>query len=476
MSPCAPATRSTPSRLRQAAGNLTLLVLLLLAWPKAGAQTAPVPAAQPGAEAGSVAVPASCLPADPLGRAGAYRLPDGHVVSVLPDGEADQWRLIDFGSGRSHRLHPAGDGSYRSAADFHGASPEAFRYRFSPAGAGMTLQVQPLNGAAWSAERLALPTRPISFRSGDTPLAGQLTLPPAGQPVTQAVVFVHGSDPVPSMGREWLAHLLASRGVATLVFDKRGTGCSKGAYGQHVGVLSDDVVAAVGWLKRVPELGGLPIGLAGFSQGGWVAPLAAHKDPSIRFVLVGYGLAMSMADEDRLEAPLKLRERGADDQAVAEFETLNAALHRAARDGFRDWRPFDEAFERFRDRPWMAALRGTRTWMDWVLQTGLTQAKAQAPAMFEHFFQPFYEPLPTLQALSVPMLWLVPEDDIEAPPGPTLAALAQLRAQGKPVAVRVFPGADHGLVTFVVREGRRVPTAYAPGAFAAIADWVLLQR
>ena len=66
---------------------------------------------------------------------------------------------------------------------------------------------------------------------------------------------------------------------------------------------TDGMRIAARWLRTQPEIAKDKVGLAGFSQGGWVAPLAALKDRSIRFVAVGYGLAMSMADEDRLEAP-----------------------------------------------------------------------------------------------------------------------------------------------------------------------------
>ena len=64
------------------------------------------------------------------------------------------------------------------------------------------------------------------------------------------------------------------------------------------------------------------------------------------------------------------------------------------------------------------------------------------------------------------------EQDIEAPPEPTLQVLARLRAQGKPVTVRVFPNADHGLQDFVVRDGKRVRTQYANGYFPALLKWL----
>jgi hypothetical protein len=74
------------------------------------------------------------------------------------------------------------------------------------------------------------------------------------------------------------------------------------------------------------------------------------------------------------------------------------------------------------------------------------------------------------------MLWLIAGKDIEAPPELTLAALDRLQRQGKPLTVRVFPNADHGMQDFIVIDGRRAPTGYAKGYFASLTAWIDAQR
>jgi uncharacterized protein len=433
----------------------TLLALWLVGMP---AQSQPVP----------------CNPSDARTLAGAYRGSDGSVLSILPADAGGHWRITHFDTGRSHRLHPQGDGSYRSAADLNSEQPVAFRYRFATDAEGRARSLAIDRGGAGTsvAERMALRERPAVFASGEVQLVGRLTLPALGKGPFKAVVFVHGSDPVPSVDREWLPHLLAAHGIATLVFDKRGTGCSQGTYVQHFGVLADDVVAAVRWLGQQPEIDPAQLGLAAFSQGGWVAPLAALKERSIRFVAVGYGLAMSMADEDRLEAPLKLRQAGVDAAGVAEFEALNAALHQVARDEFKDWSRFERLLDEYRARPWLALAARQQSWLAVVMQMGVAQAKVAAPPMFRTFFQPFYDPVPTLEQLRIPMLWLMAGQDIEAPPELTLDVLARLRRQGQPVSVVVFPNADHGMQEFEQRAGERVRTQYAAGYFSTLLQWL----
>ena len=286
----------------------------------------------------------ACRVPDAGGLGGAYRTSAGAVLSILPAGAEGRWRITHFDSGRSHQLYPIDAAQFQSAGDLDAQHPVAFRYRFErdEQGVAQSLAISGRSGPERIARRVPLVDRPVRFTSGDIVLQGRLTLPPPGDRPFKAVVFVHGSDPVPSAGLEWLPHLLASSGVATLVFDKRGTGCSQGQYVQHFDVLADDVVAAVRWLATQPEIDPGQIGLAGFSQGGWVAPLAALKLPAVKFVAVGYGLAMSMADEDRLEAPLKLKQLGVDDASIEEFKALNATLHELARTGFQDWTRFEQ--------------------------------------------------------------------------------------------------------------------------------------
>jgi uncharacterized protein len=407
---------------------------------------------------------------------GAYRLADGKLMSILPAGTDGQRRITYFDSGKSHRLIPEGELRFRSSSDWDSATPTEHRYQFRVARDGFvqSLTIESSHRPRQVATKIALREWPVTFKSGGAELFGKLTLPASGKGKApyKTVIFVHGSDQTASVDREWLTHLLAANSIATFVFDKRGSGCSGGQYVQHFDVLSNDVTAAAEWLRTRPEIDQGAIGLAGFSQGGWIAPLAALKDPTIKFVAVGYGLTVSMAEEDRLETPLKLKAAGLDDQSIAEFEELNGLLHRVAREKFKDWQPFDEGLEKFKDRAWLNSVKRTGGWLAVTLQMGVAQAKQVAPQMFEHFMQPFYEPVPTLEKLALPMLWLIAAQDMEAPPEETITTLARLQRQGKPVSMVVFPKADHGLKEFAVKDGRRQTTKYAENYFSTLLQWI----
>ena len=142
----------------------------------------------------------------------------------------------------------------------------------------------------------------VEFQSHGVTLAGSIVLP-AEPPVHAAVVFIHGS------GRQSRNLAVAARfaqdGIAALVYDKRGAGESGGEYEgdqsvseKNIALLADDAVAAFAALAAHPDLDGLPIGFAGISQAGWIAPIAAQQRPDARFLLLWSSPVCKVSEED----------------------------------------------------------------------------------------------------------------------------------------------------------------------------------
>lgn len=121
----------------------------------------------------------------------------------------------------------------------------------------------------------------VTFRNGDTKLAATLSMP-LGKGKHPVVVLLQGSGP---QTREsylrFFAELFARRGIATLIYDKRGTGASTGEIwyktGDRFDELAADALAGVQMLLTRTDIDRKKIGLWGLSQGGWLAPLAASR-------------------------------------------------------------------------------------------------------------------------------------------------------------------------------------------------------
>lgn len=145
-------------------------------------------------------------------------------------------------------------------------------------------------------------TEDITFTSRNTSLAGSIVFPENGT-IHAAVVFVHGSGPQ-TRPMHW-AERFAAEGIAALVYDKRGVGASSGDYEgkqavteKNLNLLADDALAGLNALRNHPKLSGVPLGLTGISQAGWIVPIAAEKDPSTDFMVLWSGPVSKVSEED----------------------------------------------------------------------------------------------------------------------------------------------------------------------------------
>jgi uncharacterized protein len=93
-----------------------------------------------------------------------------------------------------------------------------------------------------------------------------------------AIILVHASG---AEDREYLlsfARFLIRRGMSVLGYDKRGVGGSTGDWKTaSFEDLSGDVVAAFQCLQSRSDIDHAAIGLLGWSQAGWIVPLAATR-------------------------------------------------------------------------------------------------------------------------------------------------------------------------------------------------------
>ena len=130
----------------------------------------------------------------------------------------------------------------------------------------------------------------VIIKSEGANLAGTIYRP---KNAYASVVIVHGSGQETRM--DDFAELLANNGISVLTYDKRGVGKSGGVYaGPEVGtnnvdslninLLAKDARAALNKIKNYSN--GTPIGLLGFSQAGWIIPIAANNNPLVNFMVL----------------------------------------------------------------------------------------------------------------------------------------------------------------------------------------------
>lgn len=406
---------------------------------------------------------------------GAYSLDDGRLVFIAPrEGEQLRFRLMNGDSGV---LWPAGENRFEGGAGWAEREPVINRFRFltDPNGA-QALEWAGVDGAARTGRKVALPERIVSFDSGELRLRGKLVTP-QGQGPFPTIVLVHGSGDESAVDYYFEPYLYAAHGFAALVFDKRGTGESEGEYLQNFHLLSDDVVAAVRWLRTQNEIDGDAIHLAGFSQGGWIAPLAAVKDGNIRSVLVGYGVMKPVTAEDRWGYVYALQQKGFGEAEIAQADRVNAVIEDIVDRGENRWDELGEMLDAAKEQAWFQAVRGSDSILGGIADSKLPLFASRFYVWWRlrddpPFIDRLYDPVPTMHRLESPSVWLLAGEDSSAPAAWTVEELDKLKAAGKPVEYWIYPNAEHGILRFTQgAEGERTLLGYEPDYFARQIEW-----
>nr|WP_263323360.1 alpha/beta hydrolase [Neobacillus sp. Marseille-Q6967] len=136
-------------------------------------------------------------------------------------------------------------------------------------------------------------------------LAATLTLPEGGLEKYPLVVMVHGSGPIdrdsnakgmPMNVFKELSDLVVAEGFASIRYDKRGVGASKGDY-YETGVydLIDDAQAVLEFAKEHPNIEPENVILLGHSEGSILAPFVNEKVPVNGMILLA-GTAEPLAE------------------------------------------------------------------------------------------------------------------------------------------------------------------------------------
>ena len=238
----------------------------------------------------------------------------------------------------------------------------------------------------------------VRFESSDgTRLVGTLLLPESRGP-HPAVVAHFGSDRWTRYGYNGWTQVWLDRGFAVFTYDKRGVGESGGVCCPwqdegYFSLLAEDVLAGTRVLATHGDIDAGRIGLYGFSQGGWVVPVAAAKGAGeVAFTMIGSGPVVTLGEE-------------------LLFSELS---------GSNDCESSDLSHEEIE-----------------------TQLDAAGPSGFD--------PMPYLEMTSAPGLWMYCAGDLSVPVERSMRNLREARDRlGKDWTIALFPNCNH---VFVIGGG-----------------------
>lgn len=304
-------------------------------------------------------------------------------------------------------------------------------------------------------------------------IGGTMYYPADVKEAVPCAVLVHGRGCGTRNWKKSRARLLAEYGIATFVYDKRGSApsgfpCQESTHDLNV----SDVKKIVSVLSKQREIDADNIGLISYSAGGWIAPEVA-VDEELAFLITVVGPTTSVKEQqiDGLRAFLQEEGFKKDDISSAVKYT---ELMFAESDYEKTWEEMQRLLEEGEESGWT----------DWLVADDYATTPEDIRRMWVQRFS--YDPAEDLKAFEGPYLTIFGENDNVVPYEKQLERLALLMSSagksnyhGK-VVIQGFHNLEHGPE---VRELGSFPETRSPvyyykydrvgyGAFQYIVDFL----
>jgi pimeloyl-ACP methyl ester carboxylesterase len=374
-------------------------------------------------------------------------------------------RLVAFDeSGDVRPLYRTGDDHFLAGPGV--ALPESVESRIAfqreRAGKIASLAWQRGSAPARTARRVEIEkSEDVQFSNRDVQLAGTLIMPSKGGR-HPAIVLVHGSG---AENREHVlpfARFLIRHGIAVLGYDKRGVGESTGDWNTATFEdLAGDAVAAVGYLKTRRDIDTSQIGLLGWSQAGWIMPLAAVRAKDIGFLISISGAGVPGAETTIDQARNEMTTNGMPPQTVDQIVGLLKLQYEFARTG-KGWDEYAATREKVVAKMGAApdTIPGTPDHPYWQFIRRLY----------------FYDPAPTLRQLKTATLalWGELDNNIMADKNKPAWDAALKAAGNRDYTLVVVPKANHDMFEAKVGSNAEIKSLqrFVPSYFTTIEDWL----
>ena len=275
-----------------------------------------------------------------------------------------------------------------------------------------------------------------------------------------------------------IAEYLASKGIAVLRMDDRGTGNTTGVYETSTtGDFAEDALTAINYLKTRKEIDKAKIGLIGHSEGGAAMSIAASKSDDIKFLVSIAGLAMSgynsliKQNEDIVNASTlhDYDKKRSNDIDSLMFQTAlkyadSADMEKKMNETYDAWKKKDSVyfaslhieFDHFRFPIYSYVHMATGPW-------------------YRYFVK--YNAEKVMSKIKVPILALNGDKDLMVSYKENLDNWKKYPAEGGnyDVTTYILPNLNHLFLpcqTCTIQEYAQIKSGFSPEALKIIADWI----
>lgn len=319
-------------------------------------------------------------------------------------------------------------------------------------------------------------------QTNDVTLAGTLTIPEGKGPFT-AVILVTGSGPQDRnealLGHKpflVLSDYFTRKGIIVLRYDDRGVAQSTGDHGAATTAdFASDANAAVDYLLSRKDLNIGKIGIAGHSEGGVIAPLAASKNKQIDFIVLLAGTGIPGDSILNLQADLIARAMGAPEDALQATEKYRRDIINIAKAN-DDPAMIKSAIIAYNKNLIKNSSAEYLNLLSMTETDTLAAVNFYANAWMHYFLN--YDPQPTLRKLKIPVLAVNGTHDLQVPYKENLSAIEAALKEGKnkQYSTMAFDGLNHLFqqsATGSPSEYSHIEETFNEQAMEAIATWIL---
>ncbi|MEP7254575.1 MAG: alpha/beta fold hydrolase [Ferruginibacter sp.] len=299
----------------------------------------------------------------------------------------------------------------------------------------------------------------VVFSNGDAKLAGTLILP-YGKGPFPAIVQVHGSGNQTRTEDFYRsrAYLFARNGIAVLIYDRRGKGIVDTAAKDRSQV-ADDAIAGVHFLQQHTAIKKNKVGIMGFSQGGYVGPLAASRSDDIAFVIAGSAPGITPDEQNDFDVENGLRNRRVSEDSITYVLNFRKDLRNYQYNNIGSKEELENKLSALRTKSWFR-------------NTLLTDASVSPVSQRVKEWLTF-NPLPVWKKVKEPKLLIWGELDNVAPVSKSKELIdASLKQAGyKNYLLKVYKNASHGIA--VINNGKEWDwPRLAEGYHQLMVNWV----
>jgi pimeloyl-ACP methyl ester carboxylesterase len=253
------------------------------------------------------------------------------------------------------------------------------------------------------------------------------------------IVLIHGNDPeTRDMG--FLIPYFVLNGINVISYDQRGTGKSTGNWRENGPIQrATDVEALYDAFSTNRYVDANHIGVWGFSNGGWTAPIVAIHRP-LKFVILKSGPPESIENNVYYTLAQQMQHKNYDAHSIADAtDTWRALIGALA--GRASWDTAHTLYAAASTKPWF-----TDSYLPLFFPTNLgVPPPAEAAAGMQR--ELLYDPTETLHQLRTPTLALFGALDrnVDVPHAPALFSEDFAHGAMRDFTVRIYHDAGHTL-------------------------------